>query len=133
MPRVPRNPNIGTVNCPISGGVAAVRKDKSGRKYFVSPAGTITPSTELGQDWLIENAIIWGADGPPPGTPDWVLNGKAGPPEKHESAPRTADQVAPAPITSMPPAPPTSEPGPDPDPDPDPPDDDDDVTAFPGL
>jgi len=118
MPRK-ANPTIGTVTCPHSGAVSAVRKDAGDRLYYVTPLGKCTLYTELGQEWILENAHIW-TQGPPTGTPDWIARGRASPPQI------TPD---PTPIVE-----PTVDQVPEPDletrePDPDP-DDDEPVTAL---
>ena len=62
MARHPINPDIGEITCPFSGEVAPVRRDKNGKLYFVSAAGMIKPNNPAGQDWMLENAKIWGAN-----------------------------------------------------------------------
>lgn len=58
------NETIGELKngCPLCGGKAEVRKDKNGKLYYYSAAGLIRPATRTGQDWLLENAIMYGRD-----------------------------------------------------------------------
>ncbi len=60
------NETIGRVTCPMCGGDGQVRRYKTGRRllYYVCGCGIIRPNTQKGQDWLLENAEIWGAEGP---------------------------------------------------------------------
>lgn len=59
MPRNPVNPDIGEINCPMCNKPAPVRKDRNGKLYYVSDAGMIKPNMPEGQNWLLENAVIW--------------------------------------------------------------------------
>lgn len=56
------NPTIGRVKCPLMNEWAEVRKYSKGTKklYYVSSAGMITPNSAAGQNWMLENAEIWG-------------------------------------------------------------------------
>lgn len=70
-----RNDNIGHITCLISGCTshAAVRRNRSGKYYFDCPDhGRITPNLPEGQAAIMENATIWGADGPPPDCARWI-------------------------------------------------------------
>lgn len=60
MARKPKNEDIGTVICPICGDKAPVRKDCNGKLYYVGKAGMIKPNMPAGQNWMLENADIWG-------------------------------------------------------------------------
>ena len=80
MPRKP-NASIGYVLCPHSGELAAIRKDKRGKLYYVSRMGPVPCSTAYGQNWILENAKIWGPESPPdPSAPDWIVRGDAAAP-----------------------------------------------------
>jgi hypothetical protein len=68
------------VVCPMSGEIAAVRKDKRGAFYLIGVAGRLAPSTDFGQDWFLEHATIWGEGEPPAECPDWIRQGKSFPP-----------------------------------------------------
>ena len=59
MPRNPINPDIGEIQCPMCCKLAPVRKDRNGKLYYVSDAGMIKPNMPEGQNWLLENAVIW--------------------------------------------------------------------------
>ena len=59
MARKPKNEDIGTINCPICGDLAPVRRDCNGKLYYVGKAGMIKPNMPAGQDWMLENADIW--------------------------------------------------------------------------
>ena len=59
MPRNPINPDIGEIKCPMCNNIAPVRKDRNGKLYYVSDAGMIKPNMPEGQNWLLENAVIW--------------------------------------------------------------------------
>jgi hypothetical protein len=75
------NKTIGMVRCPLSGELAAVRKDRRGAFYYISAAGRIAPSTDFGQEWFLANATIWGEGGTPPANcPEWIAQGKSWPP-----------------------------------------------------
>lgn len=54
------NPTIGKVKCPISGDWAEVRKDRKGKYYYVGSAGMIKPNLPIGQEWLLNNALMYG-------------------------------------------------------------------------
>ncbi|MGI2072629.1 hypothetical protein [Shewanella baltica] len=60
MARKPKNDDIGTIICPICGDSAPVRRDCNGKLYYVGKAGMIKPNMPAGQDWMLENADIWG-------------------------------------------------------------------------
>lgn len=119
MARKP-NASIGTVSCPITGELAAVRKERGGRLYYVSAAGKITPYTEVGQRWMLEHATLWTA-GPPVGTPDWIADNRPSPPNPSN---RVGSTPQPVPETDPDP------PAPNPDPDPEPTRDDDDDSPM---
>jgi len=53
------NETIGKIKCPFTGGFGEVRKDKTGKLYFYSKAGLIKPNLPDGQDWILENAILF--------------------------------------------------------------------------
>ena len=59
MARNPINPDIGEIQCPMCHKIAPVRKDRNGKLYYVSDAGMIKPNMPEGQNWLLENAVIW--------------------------------------------------------------------------
>ncbi|MPY23913.1 hypothetical protein [Shewanella sp. YLB-07] len=59
MARNPINPDIGEILCPLCNKLAPVRKDRNGKLYYVSKAGMIKPNLPAGQDWLLNNAVIW--------------------------------------------------------------------------
>lgn len=90
------NETIGMVECPLSGELAAVRKDKRGAFYYISIAGRIAPSADFGQEWFLEHATIWG-DGPPPDDcPDWIAQGKSYPPATRSKIRKPAKHHPPA-------------------------------------
>jgi hypothetical protein len=68
------------VRCPMSGELAAVRKDKRGAFYLIGVAGRLAPSTDFGQEWFLEHGTIWGEGEPPANCPDWIRQGKSFPP-----------------------------------------------------
>ncbi len=59
MPRKQINPDIGEIRCPFTGSLSPVRKDKAGKLYYLSKAGMIKPNLEAGQNWMLENALLW--------------------------------------------------------------------------
>ena len=70
-----RNDNIGHLVCLIDGCTehAAVRKNRSGKYYFDCPDhGRITPNLPEGQNKILDQAVIWGADGPPGDCAQWI-------------------------------------------------------------
>ena len=74
------NKTIGMVTCPLCNELAAVRKNKNSKFYYISRAGLITPSAEFGQTWFVEHAEIWGEDGSAPeGAPDWIREDRSQP------------------------------------------------------
>ena len=74
------NKTIGMVTCPLCKELAAVRKNKNGKFYYISRAGLITPSAEFGQTWFVEHAEIWGEEGSAPeGAPDWIREDRSNP------------------------------------------------------
>ena len=105
------NPTIGMVTCPLCNEPAAVRKDKAGRFYYISAAGRISPSSEFGQKWFVENAVIWGVDGTPPDdAPEWIAEGRSWPENsqsKHRSSRKNSPTEAaePEPVEDQEPAP----------------------------
>lgn len=68
MARKPKNEDIGEIKCPFTGDVAPVRRDKNGNLYYCGKAGMIKPNMPEGQDYMLENASIWGATGKPEAT-----------------------------------------------------------------
>lgn len=58
------NPDIGTITCPFTGAVAAVRRYRTGQRlaYFHSPAGKIAPNLPEGQKYILDNAEFWDAE-----------------------------------------------------------------------
>ena len=104
MPRKP-NASIGFVYCPICCELGAVRKDKRGRFYYVSRAGTIGGTPWLA-NWIAEHARIWGEGDPDPSAPDWIVKGRAAPPEDPQPLPAPPAPPARQPGESDPPAPP---------------------------
>jgi hypothetical protein len=106
------------VKCPMSGELAAVRKDKRGAFYLIGVAGRLAPSTDFGQDWFLEHATIWGDGEPPTNCPDWIRQGKSFPPltrsrvrhaRQHSSTPRVVEGdtgggiIQPPPVEPSPP------------------------------
>lgn len=70
-----RNDNIGHMVCLIDGCTshAAVRRNRSRKYYFDCPEhGRITPNLPEGQNKILEQAVIWGADGPPGDCAKWI-------------------------------------------------------------
>lgn len=65
MARHPINPDIGEILCPLCNELAPVRKDRNGKLYYVSEAGMIKPNMPEGQNWLLDNAVIWPHGGKP--------------------------------------------------------------------
>ncbi|WP_351001072.1 hypothetical protein [Shewanella sp. TB7-MNA-CIBAN-0143] len=59
MARKQKNDDIGEITCPFTGDVAPVRRDCNGKLYYVGKAGMIKPNMPTGQDWMLENAVIW--------------------------------------------------------------------------
>lgn len=62
------NPTIGEIKCPHETGcLAEVRKCVTGRQllYYVCRHGKITPNLQPGQDWILDNAKMYGSEGPP--------------------------------------------------------------------
>lgn len=59
MARKPKNEDIGEILCPFCNEKAPVRRDCNGKLYYVSKAGMIKPNLPTGQDWMLENAVIW--------------------------------------------------------------------------
>ncbi|MEM6191642.1 hypothetical protein [Shewanella scandinavica] len=59
MARKPKNDDIGEILCPFCNEKAPVRRDINGKLYYVSKAGMIKPNMPNGQDWMLENAMIW--------------------------------------------------------------------------
>jgi hypothetical protein len=59
MARKPKNDDIGEIRCPFTHDLAPVRRDCNGKLYYVGKAGMIKPNMPTGQDWMLENAVIW--------------------------------------------------------------------------
>ncbi len=97
----PANPTIGRVKCPFSGEQADVKRDKHKRLYYSSAAGRIFPTGSAGQEWMLENATLYGAGGPPQADPPVIQ----APPPKPDPAPviqapvvKPASAAKPAPV-----------------------------------
>ncbi len=58
----PARPVIGDVKCPYTGQRVPVKKDRRGKYFIVSPVGHQFLTTAAGQDWIVENARLWGDD-----------------------------------------------------------------------
>lgn len=104
---MPKNSDIGRVRCPFTGETAPVRRNKNGRLYYLSSAGLICPSAADGQDWLLNNAEIFGADGAPDDAGD-------PPPASVQPEPGGDPEADPNPVTAPEPEPVTTEPEPEP-------------------
>ena len=65
MARKPKNEDIGEIRCPFTGDLSPVRRDCNGKLYYVGKAGMIKPNMPTGQNYMLENATIWGAGGKP--------------------------------------------------------------------
>jgi hypothetical protein len=59
MARKPKNDDIGEIRCPFTDELAPVRRDCNGKLYYVGKAGMIKPNMPTGQDWMLENSVIW--------------------------------------------------------------------------
>lgn len=60
------NENIGEITCPICQQAGDVRRYKNGKRlYWACGCGIIRPATQIGQDFILERATIWGAGGKP--------------------------------------------------------------------
>ena len=56
----------GSVVCPFSGSVAAVRRNAKGRLYFNCPScGVVQPHGAGFQSWMMDNAELYGPGGKP--------------------------------------------------------------------
>lgn len=67
------NQNIGHIDCFICGSQSAVRKNKNDKLYYdCLDCGRITPNHQGGQDAVVDNAVIWGADGAPANVRRWI-------------------------------------------------------------
>ena len=117
------------VTCPLCDELAAVRKNRNGKFYYISRAGLITPSAEFGQAWFVDNAEIWGEEGTAPeGSPDWIAENRSNP-DNTLSQVRTRPAPKPEP-SSRKDDDDADAGGGDPPPDPPPADADDDDTLF---
>lgn len=54
------NPEIGTIQCPVAGVVASLRRCRTGQRlfYWMSTAGKITPNLAEGQQFVYERATF---------------------------------------------------------------------------
>lgn len=62
------NPNIGTCPCPICKAPAHVRKMSKGQGLLYlscADCGHITPRLGKGQTYILDNATLYGPEGPP--------------------------------------------------------------------
>lgn len=53
------NENIGHIKCPMAGVFCVVRKDKRNKLYYFSPVGKIAPNLPAGQNWMVNNSVLW--------------------------------------------------------------------------
>lgn len=57
--KLPINPDVGEIRCPFTGEMAAVRRDKRGKLYYLSSAGMIKPNLPAGQIWMRQQARMF--------------------------------------------------------------------------
>jgi len=56
--KLPVNPDVGEIRCPITGELSPVRRDKRGKLYYLSSAGMIKPNLPQGQIWMQKNSVM---------------------------------------------------------------------------
>ena len=92
------NDTIGRVICPFCKSRCDVRKNVRSKLYFMCPVdGIVQPNLPGFQDWMLENAEIYGPSGAPVDAPP--------PAPKSAPAPAPAPKPTPAPVPAPPPAP----------------------------
>lgn len=110
-----KNPNIGQCPCPICTSPAAVRKASKGQQHLYlvcAKCGMITPNMQHGQDYILENAIIWGSQPPPADAEAWIKEEWPWP--RAVAATNTPEPAPePAPESAATPPEPTPEPAPE--------------------
>ena len=76
----PQNLTIGTIVNNDHGELDAVRREKNGKLYHVGAFGQHFMRTPAAQEFMLEHSHIWGAAGPPAGTPQWIVDNLPCPP-----------------------------------------------------
>ena len=89
------NETIGKLKngCPFTGQPAEVRKDKNGKLYFYSRAGLIKPNLPEGQDWMLENSVMY--------APNERETNHSGEPPAPKPARNVTGEGDPEPVTSQ--------------------------------
>lgn len=97
------NPDAGECRCPFCGTDQPVRKNVNGKLYLnCSNCGVIQPSLPHFQEWVLENAKLYGADKPdrPAPRPAPVKTPEPDTREAPRAAPVAAAPEKPAPKTA---------------------------------